>query len=95
MEPNEICPDSPGSLFRVAPETHNCRRLLQGGEHALLGVSPFNGRFSRPYLAKLGTWAGRTSRLVKSALADADCRETGLYTRGPVALRVVGKGLGS
>jgi tRNA-dependent cyclodipeptide synthase len=39
------------------PATANCQRILDRGEHVLIGVSPFNTRFTKPYLARLFSWA--------------------------------------
>ncbi|HEX3147596.1 MAG TPA: tRNA-dependent cyclodipeptide synthase [Gemmataceae bacterium] len=39
------------------PTTANCRRLLERGDHVLIGVSPFNSKFNQSYLTRLFTWA--------------------------------------
>src|SRR5262245_33477916 len=39
------------------PATANCGRLLERGDHVLIGVSPFNSRFNESYLTRLFRWA--------------------------------------
>ncbi|MBU7598279.1 tRNA-dependent cyclodipeptide synthase [Streptomyces sp. P38-E01] len=45
------------SSFLTSPATDNCRDIHRRGRHVLLGVSPFNSRFSDAYIARLVRWA--------------------------------------
>ncbi|SDP11865.1 cyclo(L-leucyl-L-leucyl) synthase [Actinopolyspora xinjiangensis] len=44
-------------MFAIEPCTDNCRKLVNNPYHLLIGVSPFNSRFSDTYIAKLVRWA--------------------------------------
>ncbi|WP_411153414.1 tRNA-dependent cyclodipeptide synthase [Streptomyces sp. A30] len=45
-----------GSLL-ATPATANCAGLLSRGKHVLLGISPFNSRYSDAYVLRLAQWA--------------------------------------
>ncbi len=47
-------------MFRALPATDNCRDIFDRGRHLLLGISPFNSRFSDDYISRLIAWARRT-----------------------------------
>jgi len=51
---------APEARFLPAPATGNCGLILRRGEHVLIGISPFNSRFSDSYIEKLVVW-GRTN----------------------------------
>jgi len=51
---------SPTVALEAHPTTANYRRLLERGDHVLLGVSPFNTQFNESYLTRLFIWAGTT-----------------------------------
>ncbi|NEO35291.1 MAG: tRNA-dependent cyclodipeptide synthase [Moorea sp. SIOASIH] len=44
-------------ITKVYPITKNCQLLYERGEHALLGISPFNSYFSEKNIAILSNWA--------------------------------------
>lgn len=43
--------------FYLFPSTNNCLEILQSREHVLIGISPFNSRFSDQYVEQLVRWA--------------------------------------
>lgn len=43
------------------PATQNCRDIFDRGSHLLVGVSPFNSRFSDDYVARLIGWVKNRS----------------------------------
>jgi tRNA-dependent cyclodipeptide synthase len=51
--------DKPGDKidFKVAGQTENCNVILQKIKHVMLGISPFNSRFSTEYIQALIGWA--------------------------------------
>jgi cyclo(L-leucyl-L-leucyl) synthase len=53
-------PGCPTVAFEAHPTTANCRRLLERGNHVLIGVSPFNTQFNELYLTRLFVWAATT-----------------------------------
>ncbi|MEM1168125.1 MAG: tRNA-dependent cyclodipeptide synthase [Cyanobacteria bacterium P01_H01_bin.35] len=44
-------------ITKVYPITSNCQLLYERGEHAVLGISPFNSFFSEKNIAILSKWA--------------------------------------
>ncbi|OZH53372.1 hypothetical protein AFK68_18095 [Hydrocoleum sp. CS-953] len=44
-------------ISKVYPITSNCQLLYERGEHAVLGISPFNSFFSEKNIATLSNWA--------------------------------------
>ena len=49
---------TPGQLPTATPRlgTQTCRQILSFGEHAIIGISPFNSYFSEPRIAKIIQW---------------------------------------
>lgn len=43
--------------FELKGETENCKALVARREHLLIGISPFNSRFSPEYVESLVDWA--------------------------------------
>ncbi|OOF04738.1 tRNA-dependent cyclodipeptide synthase [Salinivibrio sp. MA607] len=43
--------------FDIAGETSRCDLIIDQRDHALVGISPFNSRFSKNYVTALVTWA--------------------------------------
>lgn len=43
--------------FNVVPANQNSAKLFVRHRHALVGISPFNSRFSEDYLQRLSGWA--------------------------------------
>jgi cyclo(L-tyrosyl-L-tyrosyl) synthase len=56
--------------------THNCETLYERGEHAILGISPFNSYFSVATIATLSSWAVRHFKSFHLFIPD----ETSVYT---------------
>jgi len=45
------------NAFSIRGETENCSALVERREHLLIGISPFNSRFSPSYVEALVGWA--------------------------------------
>ncbi|WP_082084487.1 tRNA-dependent cyclodipeptide synthase [Salinivibrio sp. KP-1] len=43
--------------FDVTGQTSHCNVIIDQRDHALVGISPFNSRFSKAYVTALVTWA--------------------------------------
>ncbi|MEU8682487.1 tRNA-dependent cyclodipeptide synthase [Streptomyces sp. NPDC048611] len=52
-------------MLQASPATPNCRSIFGRRAHVLVGVSPFNSRFSDAYIARLAAWA-------QASVADFD-----------------------
>ncbi|WP_350306487.1 tRNA-dependent cyclodipeptide synthase [Photorhabdus viridis] len=50
--------------FTVQGETSRCDQIIQKGDHALIGISPFNSRFSKDYVVDLIQWSSSYFRQV-------------------------------
>ncbi|AXG45625.1 tRNA-dependent cyclodipeptide synthase [Photorhabdus laumondii subsp. laumondii] len=50
--------------FTVQGETSRCDQIIQKGDHALIGISPFNSRFSKDYVVDLIQWSSHYFRQV-------------------------------
>ncbi|WP_232832412.1 tRNA-dependent cyclodipeptide synthase [Photorhabdus sp. CRCIA-P01] len=50
--------------FTVQGETSRCDQIIQRGDHALVGISPFNSRFSKDYVVDLIQWSNHYFRQV-------------------------------
>ncbi|SCZ60433.1 MULTISPECIES: tRNA-dependent cyclodipeptide synthase [Photorhabdus] len=50
--------------FTVQGETSRCDQIIQKGDHALIGISPFNSRFSKDYVMDLIQWSSHYFRQV-------------------------------
>jgi tRNA-dependent cyclodipeptide synthase len=59
------------TAIKPHPATENCQRLLARGEHVLLGVSPFNTKFTESYVTQLIRWADETFDSFTIALPGA------------------------
>lgn len=58
--------------FTITPVNDRSLQFLTNGTHALIGVSPFNSRFSLDYLRSLFSWAQHTFVRFDVLLAGAD-----------------------
>ncbi|MEU2790965.1 tRNA-dependent cyclodipeptide synthase [Streptomyces sp. NPDC007100] len=56
--------------YTALPHTPNCRRLLSGADHLLIGVSPGNSYYRIPTLARMLRWAHTTFRRVDVIVPD-------------------------
>lgn len=45
------------SFFSVKGESQRCEEIIATGRHILIGISPFNSRFSEPYISAVMSWA--------------------------------------
>ncbi|WP_239002482.1 MULTISPECIES: tRNA-dependent cyclodipeptide synthase [Photorhabdus] len=52
------------SSFTIQGETPRCDQIIQRGDHALVGISPFNSRFSKDYIVDLIQWSSDHFRQV-------------------------------
>ncbi|WP_235201095.1 tRNA-dependent cyclodipeptide synthase [Photorhabdus aegyptia] len=50
--------------FTVQGETSRCDQIIQKGDHALVGISPFNSRFSKDYVMDLIQWSSHYFRQI-------------------------------
>ncbi|MER2471627.1 tRNA-dependent cyclodipeptide synthase [Photorhabdus laumondii] len=50
--------------FTVQGETSHCDQIIQKSDHALIGISPFNSRFSKDYVVDLIQWSSHYFRQV-------------------------------
>ncbi|WP_445373632.1 tRNA-dependent cyclodipeptide synthase [Photorhabdus tasmaniensis] len=50
--------------FTVQGETSRCNQIIQRGDHALVGISLFNSRFSKDYVVDLIQWSRHYFRQV-------------------------------
>ncbi|MEV3873412.1 tRNA-dependent cyclodipeptide synthase [Streptomyces sp. NPDC049906] len=57
-------------MFDVMPVTGTCRRVLERGDHALIGVSTGNSYFSQDRLGSLLVWAEQRFSLVDVVYVD-------------------------
>lgn len=56
--------------YTALPHTPNCRRLLSGADHLLIGVSPGNSYYGIPTLARMLRWAHATFQRVDVIVPD-------------------------
>ncbi|PZD95675.1 tRNA-dependent cyclodipeptide synthase [Paenibacillus sambharensis] len=59
-------------IFKTQPLSSNCNAILQRRKHILVGISPFNSRFSEAYIYKLIGWAVRSFDAVSVLLAGRE-----------------------
>lgn len=59
------CPE-----FFIKGQTRRCAALIERREHVLVGISPFNSRFSEDYVISLLNWARRNFLQVDVLLPD-------------------------
>ncbi|TDB52790.1 tRNA-dependent cyclodipeptide synthase [Photorhabdus khanii subsp. guanajuatensis] len=52
------------ALFTVQGASSRCDQIIQRGDHALVGISPFNSRFSKDYVVDLVQWSSHHFRQV-------------------------------
>jgi cyclo(L-leucyl-L-leucyl) synthase len=64
--------DIPFSTFMCTPATPNCAAILARRSHLLVGISPFNSRFSDDYVHRLLRWALQSFENVDVLLAGEE-----------------------
>lgn len=62
--------DGPEEVFEALAFTPDCERLVERGDHALIGISAGNGYFSQHRLAQILEWTGRRFAAVDLLYAD-------------------------
>lgn len=75
MERTAVKP-KPQKLIKAYPITDNCQSLYERGEHAVIGISPFNSYFSLESIAALSNWAANNFKTFNLFIPD----ETSVYT---------------
>lgn len=63
-------PDGSEEVFEALPFTPACERLVELGDHALIGISAGNGYFSQHRIAQILEWTGRRFAAVDLLYAD-------------------------
>ncbi|GIN98089.1 cyclo(L-leucyl-L-leucyl) synthase [Siminovitchia terrae] len=58
--------------FEVEGLSKNCMRIFDNGTHVLLGISPFNSRFSQDYITRIIGWASESFSEVSILLAGKE-----------------------
>lgn len=56
-------------LFAIEPLSQNCQRIFERRNHILIGISPFNSRFSEEYIYRLIEWSIKEFKDVSVLLA--------------------------
>lgn len=60
--------------FNVVPLSDNCREIYKKKNHILLGISPFNSRFSQDYIHQLIDWSSENFENVSILLAGDEAK---------------------
>ncbi|WP_420468876.1 tRNA-dependent cyclodipeptide synthase, partial [Bacillus licheniformis] len=68
----ELIMESKHQLFKTETLTQNCNEILKRRRHVLVGISPFNSRFSEDYIHRLIAWAVREFQSVSVLLAGKE-----------------------
>jgi len=83
--------------FSMEGETQNCESVISGRSHILVGISPFNSRFSPEYVRCLLSWGRQSFTRMDVLVPDEDSAVMLLIARGMAtgkARRKVRKELG-
>lgn len=73
LQPN--CTEEPAPApftFSICGHSERCNELIARREHLLVGISPFNSRFSTEYVSSLLAWASAGFRRVDVLLPDEE-----------------------
>ncbi|WP_457982675.1 tRNA-dependent cyclodipeptide synthase [Bacillus paralicheniformis] len=68
----ELTMESKHRPFKTETLTRNCNEILKRRRHVLIGISPFNSRFSEDYIHRLISWAVREFQHVSVLLAGKE-----------------------
>ncbi|MED1714232.1 tRNA-dependent cyclodipeptide synthase [Bacillus paralicheniformis] len=68
----ELTMESKHRPFKTETLTRNCNEILKRRRHVLIGISPFNSRFSEDYIHRLIGWAVREFQHVSVLLAGKE-----------------------
>ncbi|MBY4226842.1 tRNA-dependent cyclodipeptide synthase [Rhodococcus fascians] len=77
--------------FGVRPQTATCAAVLDRRQHAFLGISPFNSRFSDDYVLRLARWAARQFDKFDFLLPDEESTSLLLRATGTAQGRALRK----
>lgn len=61
-------------LFNVVPLSKNCGEIYKNRTHILLGISPFNSKFSQDYIHQLIDWSSENFENVSILLAGDEAK---------------------
>ena len=61
-------------LFNVVPLSSNCEKIYKNKTHILLGISPFNSKFSQTYIHQLIDWSSKNFESVSILLAGEEAK---------------------
>lgn len=61
-------------LFYVVPLSRNCEKIYKNKTHILLGISPFNSKFSQNYIHQLIDWSSKNFKNVTVLLAGDEAK---------------------
>lgn len=74
--------NKPLSDFQIRGHSSQCSSLIELREHLLIGISPFNSRFSPDYVESLLTWGYKTFSSVDVLLPDEESAAALLLATG-------------
>lgn len=61
-------------MFYVVPLSRNCEKIYKNKTHILLGISPFNSKFSQNYIHQLIDWSSKNFKNVTVLLAGDEAK---------------------
>jgi tRNA-dependent cyclodipeptide synthase len=68
-------------VFEAHPQTPNCRRLMESGVHALIGISLYSGYYTRERCVQLAEWGTKHFKSIDFLVLDKAMLRT-LQARG-------------
>nr|WP_275064718.1 tRNA-dependent cyclodipeptide synthase [Bartonella sp. AU55XJBT] len=58
--------------FSIRGQSENCSRLIAMKQHLMIGISPFNSRFSEKYITELIYWSAKKFKDIDVLLPDVE-----------------------
>ncbi|WP_429138356.1 tRNA-dependent cyclodipeptide synthase [Bartonella heixiaziensis] len=58
--------------FSIRGQSENCSRLIAMKQHLMVGISPFNSRFSEKYITELICWSAKKFKDIDVLLPDIE-----------------------
>ncbi|WP_142417009.1 tRNA-dependent cyclodipeptide synthase [Bartonella massiliensis] len=58
--------------FSIRGQSENCSRLIAMKQHLMIGISPFNSRFSEKYITELIYWSAKKFNSIDVLLPDLE-----------------------
>ncbi|WP_406604178.1 tRNA-dependent cyclodipeptide synthase [Bartonella gliris] len=58
--------------FSIRGQSENCSRLIAMKQHLMIGISPFNSRFSEKYITQLIYWSAKKFKNIDVLLPDIE-----------------------